>query len=98
MIKLYGVPMSRAFRSLWALEEIGVEYENVPVNFLEDSKKPHCLACDRDSDATPLVKLEYRAQAHWICPQHLPLLIHDPARLVGRLEGAENLEPSDYHD
>ena len=64
----------------------------------DDSKKPRCLACDRESDATPLVKLEYRARPYWICPQHLPLLIHDPAQLIGKLEGAENLAPSDYHD
>ena len=44
MIKLYGVPMSRTFRPLWALEEIGVEYEHLPVNFLADSKKPQYLA------------------------------------------------------
>lgn len=33
MIKLYGIPASRAFRSLWMLEELGVEYQNVPTNF-----------------------------------------------------------------
>jgi len=33
-----------------------------------------------------------------ICPQHLPVLIHDPARLVGILPGAEELQPSDVHD
>ncbi len=33
MIKLYGVPMSRAARSIWAIEEVGVEYELVPTNF-----------------------------------------------------------------
>jgi glutathione S-transferase len=31
VIRLYGVPWSRASRSLWLLEEIGVDYENVPV-------------------------------------------------------------------
>ena len=30
MIKLYGQLRSRASRSLWALEEIGVPYELVP--------------------------------------------------------------------
>ncbi len=42
--KLYGVSGSRAIRSLWAIEEIGVEYEHVPVNFMEESKKVEYLA------------------------------------------------------
>jgi glutathione S-transferase len=33
MIKLYGVPASRAFRALWALRELGLEFENVPTSF-----------------------------------------------------------------
>ena len=57
-----------------------------------------CLACGLDSDATPLVALEYRGKPLWICPQHLPILIHDPNRLVGVLPGAENLAPADHHD
>lgn len=32
MIKIYGVPASRAFRPLWLLEELGVAYEHVPTN------------------------------------------------------------------
>ncbi len=44
MIKLYGISRSRASRSLWALEEIGVEYENVPTHFSGDTKKPEFLA------------------------------------------------------
>jgi glutathione S-transferase len=33
MLKVYGVPMSRAFRALWMVEELGVEYEHIPTNF-----------------------------------------------------------------
>ena len=55
MIKLYGVPVSRAFRSLWALEEIGIDYENVPVNFLGDSKKPQYLAINPNGRIPALV-------------------------------------------
>jgi len=57
-----------------------------------------CLACGRGPDAVPLIALSYRGEAHWICPQHLPVLIHDPGRLVGRLPGAEHLRPADHHD
>lgn len=57
-----------------------------------------CLACERTPDETPLIALAYRNTTHWICPQHLPILIHDPARLVGRLPGAERLRPADHHD
>ena len=60
--------------------------------------EPRCLACDRDSTATPLIALEYRGGRHWICTQHMPVLIHDPAKLDGRLEGATELRPSDHHD
>lgn len=61
-------------------------------------KKSTCLMCDRDSDATPLLTLEYRGSTICICPQHLPVLIHDPAQLVGILPGAAQLQPSDVHD
>ena len=36
--KLFGIASSRAFRSVWAAEEIGVEYEHVQTSFREDSK------------------------------------------------------------
>lgn len=57
-----------------------------------------CVACERGSDVTPLITLDYQNSTIWICAQHLPILIHDPARLIGRLPGAENLAPSEHQD
>jgi hypothetical protein len=64
----------------------------------ERTQVSECLACGRGADLTPLIQLEYRGSALWICPQHLPVLIHDPAQLIGKLEGAETLRPADHHD
>ena len=57
-----------------------------------------CVLCGIDSDAAPLVRLEYRGAPLWICTQHLPVLIHDPQQLVGRLAGAEKLRPAEHKD
>lgn len=59
---------------------------------------PKCLACGRNSDITPLIRLEYRGGDYHICPQHLPVLIHDPTRLTGALPGAEHLAPAEHND
>ena len=64
----------------------------------ETSPDRRCLACGRSDDETPLVLLAHWGTRTWICPQHLPILIHDPGRLVGILDGAESLEPADHHD
>jgi glutathione S-transferase len=43
-LKIYGVPRSRAFRTLWLAKELGLDYEHVPVNFTGDNRKPEYLA------------------------------------------------------
>lgn len=57
-----------------------------------------CLVCHTGSDTLPLLALEYRGAAIHICPQHLPVLIHQPQMLVGLLEGADQFRPSEVHD
>jgi hypothetical protein len=64
----------------------------------DDNQQANCLLCQREDHETPLIALQYRDARYWICPQHLPVLIHEPAQLIGKLPGAESLEPSDYHD
>jgi hypothetical protein len=59
---------------------------------------PRCLHCGLDSGTVPLIPFEYRGRGYVICSQHLPVLIHDPARLVGQLPGAEGLTPAEHKD
>ena len=65
---------------------------------MSDAQSAQCLSCNRGADETPLIPLEYRDKTVHICPQHLPILIHDPSRLIGILPGAEDLRPADHHD
>lgn len=64
----------------------------------EFQTRKECLFCHRDDTVTPLLVLEYRSSVVRICPQHMPVLIHEPQQLVGLLPGAENLKPADIHD
>ena len=59
---------------------------------------PACVACGRSSAEVPLLTLSYQSGTFSICPQHLPMLIHDPRSLVGKLPGAEGMAPADHHD
>ena len=44
-LKIYGVPLSRAFRPLWCANELGLSYENVPTHFAGgQTKTPEFLA------------------------------------------------------
>jgi glutathione S-transferase len=56
MIKLYGQLRSRASRCLWALEEIGVPYELVPIDTNKgDNEKPEFLAINPNGRIPALV-------------------------------------------
>ena len=32
MLKIYGIPRSRAFRAMWLAKELGLDYQSVPVD------------------------------------------------------------------
>lgn len=58
-----------------------------------------CIVCEQTTMTVPLTAFEYQGATFWICPQHLPILIHKPAQLTGKLTGAEGLAgAAGHHD
>jgi glutathione S-transferase len=55
MIRLYGISQSRALRCLWALEEIGVPYEHVKIDFTTGAKQPEYLKINPNARIPSLV-------------------------------------------
>ncbi len=51
-----------------------------------------CLVCKKSSIETPVTKFYYQESEFYICPQHIPVLIHKPQELVGLLDGADKLQ------
>ena len=54
-LKIYGISGSRALRSLWAIEETGVEYEHIPTTYMDDSKSSEYLAINPNGKIPALV-------------------------------------------
>jgi glutathione S-transferase len=89
-IKLYHTPGSRSVRPRWLMEELGIDYEIVPVALFEGEgqtdayKKIHPLgqvpALKVDGD----MMIESAAMCHWLTDVHddacLAPTINDPAR------------------
>lgn len=55
-----------------------------------------CIVCQRSSSEVPLLAIHSQGDSYWICPQDLPILIHKPQQLTGKLPGAENLASHDH--
>lgn len=57
--------------------------------------KKTCIQCGKDDNQAPLVAFSYQGGEFQICPEHLPILIHNPGKLIGKLADAENLTPAE---
>lgn len=64
----------------------------------EPSGTMTCVLCGRGDRDVPVIPFTYRGVSRFVCSQHLPVLIHDPAQLAEVLPGAEGLEPADHED
>lgn len=60
------------------------------------NETPACLYCGSTHEQVPLVKLLAQGQDFYICAQHLPVLIHEPHKLAGKLPGAEKLRGHEH--
>ncbi|KGL63503.1 hypothetical protein PHEL85_0539 [Polaribacter sp. Hel1_85] len=50
------------------------------------------MVCKKSSTETPVTKFYYQESEFYICPQHIPVLIHKPHELEGLLDGADKLQ------
>jgi glutathione S-transferase len=56
MLKLYGTPPTRALRVIWLLNELGLEYEMLPVDVLQgETRRPEFLALNPAAKVPVLV-------------------------------------------
>ena len=53
--KLFGTSKSRALRSLWGIEEVGIEFEHVPVHYGAESKAPEYLSINPNGRIPALI-------------------------------------------
>ncbi len=53
---------------------------------MEDSPKA-CIVCNATSDTVPILNFEFKGSTHYICSQHIPILIHKAGELQDILPG-----------
>lgn len=51
-----------------------------------------CLVCKKASNEIPVTKFYYQETEFYICPQHMPVIIHNPEELIGLIDGADKFE------
>jgi hypothetical protein len=64
------------------------------------SENPECFFCQQTSNDIPLINILFQGQNYWICPQHFPMLIHEPKKLAGKIPGLDKwvpFEETDHH-
>lgn len=48
-----------------------------------------CVVCSKTQNEIPLTNWMYKGSEFYICPQHLPMLIHKPTELANLIPGAD---------
>jgi hypothetical protein len=55
-----------------------------------------CLNCNRSENEMPLIVLQYKGDTIYLCSGCLPILLHSPAKLSGKLTDAESIQPANH--
>jgi glutathione S-transferase len=86
-LRIFGIPKSRAFRVMWAAAELGIPYENIPIDSAATPKPPELLAANPmgripaiDDDGFTL--FESLAITTYLAKKHSPGRLY-PATLEG---------------
>ena len=56
------------------------------------STNKECLVCKKSSVEIPVTKFYYQENEFYICPQHMPVIIHNPQELIGLIDGADTFK------
>jgi len=57
-----------------------------------------CINCARTDAQAPILRLRFQGADVSLCSSCLPVLLHRPDKLVGRLKGAESIQPASHGD
>jgi hypothetical protein len=58
-----------------------------------------CVSCGRSEAEVPVLRWQFQGEQFTLCSSCLPILLHRPETLVGRLRGAEAIRPVQHaHD
>ena len=62
----------------------------------DNPKINYCLNCNASENEIPLVNLIYAGKQTFICSSCLPVLIHQPQKLTGKLDGVDKISPAKH--
>lgn len=94
-VTLYGTPNSRAVRVLWALKELGIDYENVPWDFRKgETNTPEYLAMN-PMPTLPTLK-DGDVVVHESCAINLHLARQHPGGNLPKLSEKELCEATQW--
>jgi len=59
---------------------------------MENKVEKACIVCKATSEEMPIITFEFKGENHFICSQHIPILIHKAGQLQDLLPGIKDSE------